>query len=158
MKTTIACAGIVLILVLSIGCEKESRGPVASNTLELAKTYPGGCNTMDFKQVGENQDTLIFSVENDSLNIFTGVNYICCAPFSASLKIENDSVLITIKDICPDAGSCYCHCMCYYTWDFKLVEFVDRTFSYKAILDGRDGTQLIQKGSFTVEGPDITVE
>jgi hypothetical protein len=156
MKNVAVISGIILLIFAVSRCEKESRD--SASTLELVKTNAGGCNRLELKSAGEHPDTVVFSVESDSLNIFTGVNYICCAPFGVDLKTKSDSVLITITDICAQEEACYCLCSCYYTWDFKLLKFENKSYFYRVMLVGRDETRVIQKGTFTLEGPDITVE
>ena len=86
--------------------------------------------------VGEQKDTVIFSVHKDTLDIFAGINYICCAPFKIESTIRNDSIIINISDTCPAPyQSCYCKCMCYYTWNFLFADYQGQKFGYKIILN-----------------------
>ncbi|MFC1620379.1 hypothetical protein ACFL45_10590 [Candidatus Neomarinimicrobiota bacterium] len=66
-------------------------------------------------------DTLVVTWD-DSLKIFLGLNYICCAPFAAGHEIVQDTLVLAVRDTCPvPATTCYCRCMCYYTftWMFE---------------------------------------
>ena len=91
--------------------------------LNHAETLYGGCNN-GFEKTSslyEENDTVIVSVENDTLNIHVGVNYICCATFEGKSEYEGDTLQITVSDVCTDDDMCYCHCMCYYTFDFRYT-------------------------------------
>ena len=109
--------------------------------LTLVKTLPGGCNNMksgSLKSVeAEDRDTVIFSLRKDTLVMFTGINYICCAPFSTKNMIRNDSLIIRLTDTCNYPNeNCYCKCMCYYTWEFYFTGFSGGTSrGYAVILD-----------------------
>jgi hypothetical protein len=101
-------------------CEKNKEESVR---LKYAETLYGGCNNGFEKTTslyGEN-DTVILSVANDTLNIHVGINYICCAPFEGKSEYEGDTLLITVSDVCAEDGMCYCKCMCYYTFDFRYT-------------------------------------
>ena len=69
-------------------------------------------------------DTVIYSVTNDSLEMFIGFNATCCSEYSASSSIKGDSILIKIQT--TQFG--LCNCICYYTYNFK---FVGIAYSYR---------------------------
>jgi len=140
MKKLIPFIGLVFLLFVLIKCEKESDNNDPEKELSYVKTDAGGCNDQDFeglKSVSDDpNDTVIFSVVNDTLDIYVGVNYICCAPFTSEATISNDSILLTLTDTCSDMNSlCYCRCMCYYTWDFLFVDFMEKEYYFKILLD-----------------------
>jgi hypothetical protein len=130
---------IIIFLVLSIiGCDREEPYNDSNNQINYAKTILGGCNVEDMSNLrnySDKNDTVIISVRNDTLDIFAGINYICCAPFISETNIIYDSITITITDTCsfPDI-SCYCRCMCYYTWDFLFTDFLQKVYYYKIVL------------------------
>ena len=134
MKNKLFVAGIVMIFLVLVHCEKES-----TIYLTHIKTEAGGCNNADFsdlKIVREAaEDTLLFSITQDTLDIFVGINYICCAPFQTLTQVTADSILISITDACsPDGELCYCRCMCYYIWDFLFVDFENKSYAFKITL------------------------
>jgi hypothetical protein len=66
-------------------------------------------------------DTLIVAWD-DSLEIFLGLNYICCAPFVAEHEVVQDTLVLAVRDTCPDPNAfCYCRCMCTYTFTWKFA-------------------------------------
>jgi hypothetical protein len=114
----------VLLLVTGLfflyTCEKDKE---EAPKLNHAETLYGGCNNGFEKTTsldGEN-DTVIVSVANDTLTIHVGVNYICCATFEGKSEYKGDTLLITVSDVCTEGDMCYCHCMCYYTFDFRYT-------------------------------------
>jgi hypothetical protein len=69
----------------------------------------------------ESPDTLIIAWA-DSLEIFLGLNYICCAPFAADYGVAQDTLLLYVSDTCSvPYTTCYCRCMCYYTFTWKFA-------------------------------------
>lgn len=125
--------------IMLYSCSNDAGEP--GGGLTLVKTLPGGCNNMKSgslkNAVAENRDTVLFSLRKDTLVMFTGINYICCAPFSTKSMIRNDSLIIRLTETCnyPDEN-CYCKCMCYYTWEFHFTGFSGGTSrGYAVILD-----------------------
>jgi hypothetical protein len=115
---------VVLLLLTSAfflyNCEKDKE---EASKLNHAETLYGGCNNALEKSSaldGEN-DTVMVSMANDTLNIHVGVNYICCATFEGKSATIDDTLQITVSDICTPDDMCYCHCMCYYTFDFRYT-------------------------------------
>jgi hypothetical protein len=144
-----------LLLFLLIACEKESNKSINGGELRYLNSKLGGCNVPENKNLKAERlashDTVIFSAGNDSLNIFAGVNYICCTPFAGEVSVSNDSILISLNDTCNTVTSpCYCHCMCYYTWDFKFSGMEDKDYFYKVILTGEwnGGSEVVMEGIF----------
>ncbi len=120
---------------------------VQSDLLFL-KTVEGGCNNQNFstiKSLEPEKDTVIVSQINDTLNIFTGINYICCAPFVTETFGIGDSIFVKIIDTCEiPAQNCYCKCNCYYTWDFQFTGLnADRFYLKIELFDPRLNKQLL---------------
>jgi hypothetical protein len=110
---------IIVISVVLCNCEHENNNK--HKTLHYLNTVYGGCNNSDhlksaFTEV--DNDTVIFNIENDTLSLYVGVNYICCAYFEGKSEFVGDSLFVTVADTCSSDDMCYCHCMCYYTFDF----------------------------------------
>jgi len=132
--------GICGILILLSTCVKEIQTETSNKKIVYAKTQLGGCNvgdnsTAQKSAVAEN-DKVLFSKNQDTLYMFVGLNYICCAPFTSEAKVIDDSIVITISDTCsPEKLDCYCRCMCYYTWNFAFIHSSNKTYSYKVILN-----------------------
>jgi hypothetical protein len=135
MKKIIFIFGTTILILGFLMCEKES----TTNKIAYVKTQEGGCNGEDFsdlKSANEEQaDTILFTIKNDTLDIYVGINYICCAPFTSSNRVTNDSIILTITDPCTESdASCYCWCMCYYTWDFLFVDYESKEYAFQVIL------------------------
>src|SRR4030042_4565355 len=126
-------AALTVFSVIIIQCEKE---PAENIQVDHVKTVLGGCNGQSFdgkKSTGvDEKDTLQFFIRNDTLNVFVGINYICCAPFETSFKQSADSLFFTITDTCPfPYESCYCRCMCYYTFNFMFDSFAKKEYYFR---------------------------
>jgi hypothetical protein len=124
----------------------------ANSQIRSVNTILGGCNNQDFENLKsateEYSDTVDFEIINsDTLNVFVGINYICCAPFDTETDIVNDTLIMTISDTCSDPyHSCYCRCMCYYTWDFQYTDFENKKYFYIIKLnDPREDNTIIFK-------------
>jgi hypothetical protein len=138
MKNTIYY--IVALMVLSVWilqCEKESVDNIQVNHI---KTVLGGCNGQSSDEISlsryEQKDTLQFYIRNDTLHVFTGINYICCAPFETGFLQTTDSLFFTITDTCSfPYESCYCRCMCYYTFDFLFDSFAKKKYYFRITID-----------------------
>ena len=133
---------LVLLLACAVflaSCGKEDRDSGTGPT--LAKTIPGGCNNTKSAVLksapAEERDTVVFSLRKDTLVLFTGINYICCAPFKTETAFRNDSLIVTLTDDCDfPKENCYCKCMCYYTWEFLFTGYQsEKKQGYKVILD-----------------------
>jgi len=135
-----------------VNCENNPDKHDISNLI-LAETTAGGCNNDLKSTFSDSKDTAIFTLNADTLNVFVGVNYSCCTPFSSSMDFRNDSIILALKDICPSRNLCYCRCMCYYTWDFKLTGFENSEYPYKITLDGllaKNHPECIQEGTVNI--------
>lgn len=132
-------------LIFSISCEKDS---VSDKKITFITTKLGGCHNEDFsvfKSADYQVDTVEFTVINeDTLNVFVGMNYICCAPFISETEIINDTLIMEISDTCSRGNTCYCRCNCYYTWDFQFVEFEEKEYNFVIKLnDPREENTII---------------
>ncbi|MBN2613119.1 MAG: hypothetical protein JXB00_16320 [Bacteroidales bacterium] len=144
---------IVLVIIL-VNCSEDTDHV---KTLKYSSTILGGCNGQDFgdlKSTSEDfADTVIFTIKNDTLDVFVGLNYICCAPFTSEAATKGDSILITISDACKAPYlNCYCKCMCYYTWDFTFVDFEEKEYPFKIILNDphEENPVIIKEGSLQI--------
>lgn len=131
----------VFLLPWGIGCDREAGQEAAPGNITLVGTHPSGCNNLhagDMKSaLPEGRDTVTFSLRKDTLVMFTGINYICCAPFRTSATTQNDSLVVTLEDRCNyPQENCYCKCMCYYTWELLFTGFRQGTLrGFRVILD-----------------------
>lgn len=137
-KLFIILISFTLPLIFTM-CDNETNHATSDKRITFLKTDIGGCNGQganDLKSTYTEPATVIISKIGDTLNIFVGINYICCAPFISEAEIINDSLIMTITDTCPDPyQSCYCRCMCYYTWDFQFIDFEEKEYFYKVELN-----------------------
>lgn len=141
---------LALILVM---CKYNTDLPAEKKQITFIKTNPGGCNNQGedvAKRVLAENDTIIFDVGKDTLDVFVGLNYICCAPFTSETQVSNDSIFITFTDTCAvDIQSCYCKCMCYYTWNFLFSVTGEKKYWFEIILiDPREDRPIILKESW----------
>jgi len=149
-KSILAIWFLIFILMLTM-CTKDSGDTGDIPDLSFIEVLPGGCNGQEFdamKSVLDEQDTLIFTVRNDTLDAFLGINYICCAPFVTDTRISGDSIFMNIRDTCPYPYSCYCKCMCYYSWDFLFAGLAEKEYYYQVILIDplQEGPQILWEG------------
>jgi hypothetical protein len=118
----------ILLLTIFISCSKKELG-----NLEFIETIKGGC----FLEKGSSAsngsfikpDTVTYSVNNDSLNLFVGFNDTCCSEYITSSSVTGDSILIKIQT--SQIG--LCNCLCYYTFNFIFSGSAD---SYKYHISG----------------------
>lgn len=147
---------IATISIFLISCEDDS-DKTNYKELTLIKTVPGGCNVQDVQPLKilpvSYHDTVIFTAKDDTLNIFAGINYICCAPFTSSTNIDSNTLVITLSDTCNvDDDLCYCRCMCYYTWDFKFLSINNKDYYFKVVLNDprQSDIQIIMEGKVNI--------
>jgi len=139
MKTIVFPAVIISLFMILVSCSDENGEPGTNPA--LVKTIPGGCNNMKSGTLksaqAEEPDTVMFSLRKDTLVMFTGINYICCAPFKTETTVHNDSLIVRLNDTCNfPKENCYCKCMCYYTWEFLFTGFQnEKKQGYKVILE-----------------------
>ena len=144
--------GLLSIAFTITSCSKKDNNTPKEDCLPVhyLKSELGGCNnkTEENIELGEGKnDTVIIGLSNDTLNIFTGLNYICCAPFITDCNIHNDSILLFITDTCSNPyQTCYCRCDCYYTFNFYFDSISNRNYYWQIILsDPREENEIIFK-------------
>lgn len=154
---------ILILLYLSfyiLGCSKESNDS-AETAISYLKSELGGCNKKlveNIEQDVSKNDTIIISLSNDTLSIFAGLNYICCAPFITNCEIHNDSILINISDTCSNPyTSCYCRCNCYYTFDFMYNGISNRKYFWQIILSdpSEDNDRIFKEGYIEIRNNNV---
>jgi hypothetical protein len=114
-------------------CEKDKE---EASKLNHVQTLYGGCNNSMEKSSaleGEN-DTVIVSIENDTLNVQVSVNYMCCAIFEGKSENTGDTLHISVSDICTAEDTCYCKCMCDYTFTFRYTGIKAGDYPCKVLL------------------------
>ena len=154
MKNTTYILSIVVLSVLILQCEKDEKENLP---VDYIKTILGGCNGQLFDDLKntevEENDTLQFFIKNDTLNVFVGINYICCAPFETGFSQSADSLFFNITDTCHiTSGSCYCRCMCFYTFDYLLTGFEKKQYYFRiTIADPRqDESYVFREGTVDI--------
>jgi len=119
-----------LFIALWSGCRKSTSGPALNPAplIHVGTTY-GGCNGQRDVGVPKREsifrnDTVSYSVRRDTLRVFIGLNYICCAPFTLQQRQEKNILTVTLADTCNEPySSCYCRCMCYYEFEAAFSNF-----------------------------------
>jgi hypothetical protein len=139
MKSNISLLTFLIAIAVTISCDRLTDTPDQTGTLHFLDTEMGGCNNQDFDhknifQESEN-DTIYYLISEDTLKFFIGINYICCAPFVTDYNILQDTITMHLEDTCPSPYSCYCRCMCYYTFLFQFNQFNGRNLHYNVILN-----------------------
>jgi len=138
------------ITLCIISCDNEDNPNDDSLVIHYLKSELGGCNNQTIENIEQDEgknDTVIIELSNDTLNIFAGLNYICCAPFITDCNIQKDSIFISITDTCSNPyQSCYCRCDCYYAFDFYFNSLSNRKYYWQIILsDPREENEKIFK-------------
>jgi hypothetical protein len=151
MKSRVVLYFLILSGLIIVTCTRDD-SPEGKRDLVFIESQPGGCNGVEFgemKVMVDEPDTVYFKIRNDTLDAFVGINYICCAPFDTETRISGDSIFMLIKDTCPDPMSCYCKCMCYYSWDFLFTDVEDRDYFYRVTLDSplEEGPRVLWEGT-----------
>jgi hypothetical protein len=142
MKRHITIAFLLLGILLALtNCKDDltSKPSNDANQIRFLKAELGGCNdevkSGRIQTEEELEDTVSFSFSDGKLFIHAGLNYLCCAPFKTNCHVKNDSLFITITDVCPAPyESCYCRCTCYYTFDFSFDNILKNEYYYQVIL------------------------
>ena len=142
----ICLAGITVFL----GCDSDNAESKNEN-LQYVLTELGGCNRKSAMKSGDsdteegNDDKIIISVLEESVHVFVGLNYICCAPFETNCETIDDAIIMYIIDTCINPyAECYCRCMCYYTFDFVFTHQGQFNQKYKVLLiDPREEEPVI---------------
>jgi hypothetical protein len=144
---------LVATIVILYNCEKDKDNE-KTPVINCVETLYGGCNTSLEKSSGfsEENDTIIVFFENDTMTIHVGVNYICCANFAGKSETISDTLQITVTDNCSPEDSCYCRCMCYYTFDFRYTGFETGDYPCKVRLwDGIEKTfKVLFQGTISI--------
>lgn len=151
MKTNMNILFIVLcILFSSVACDKEgSNTPIEKDkNISYLKSTLGGCNNKteeNIEQGEEKNDTTIIQIQQDTLSIYVGLNYICCAPFITDCNITNDTIFVSITDTCANPyQDCYCRCDCYYTFDYYFNNLSDKEYYWRiTLIDPREENEIL---------------
>lgn len=139
MKNVLLFVFLFSFLLLFCMCDEELVENSGSS-ISFLELIPGGCNLGDENALKSGfmneRDTVFFSQNADTITMFVGLEYICCAPFAGSVQINSDTIIFVITDTCNvNSASCYCRCMCYYTWNVRLIDVNSESFAYKIILN-----------------------
>ena len=110
-----------ILIVGFMACNDNGSEPPTAAILSLLRTEYGGCNEYKggdiLPKAAIQNDSLSWEISDDTLKIFTGITYICCAPFDVESEQSGDSLKIMIRDVCGISSEhCYCRCICYYTF------------------------------------------
>lgn len=156
MKTRRNLLFVLSILSVFIACDNsriENDTPIVEDeNIVFLKSSLGGCNNQTAEMIkrgeetvipGEKSDTAIIRIERDTLTIFVGLNYVCCAPFVTDCDIVNDSIFILITDTAPSQSS-YCRCHCYYTFKYYFTGLADKNYYWRiTLIDPREKDKIL---------------
>jgi len=153
-------APIFLFFIIPNSKRKDT---IKDQNITLVNTIYGGCNNtakdsgretkgkVGERGIGSQQEYSRFSIYSDTLSAFFSIHYLCCTPFKAISEYNDDTLVFKIIDTCKDPYDwCYCRCECYYTFDFKFVNYSDSVYDYKVILydPKAKSPEIIEKGKF----------
>ena len=152
IKISILTLLIVIPLCQLISCQGDitTTDQINENKLLYIDTRYGGCNGITvFDKTAlakyERNDTVYYAIRKDTLAIFIGLNYICCAPFRVQASQEEGQYRILVKDTCRvPYESCYCRCMCYYEFTVNFVHYQPGEYHLSIYLyDPREGQERL---------------
>lgn len=152
MKTNMNILFIIILSILfsSIACDNaENNTPIEKDkNISYLKSSLGGCNNKteeNIEQGEEKNDTTIIQIQQDTLIIYAGLNYICCAPFITDCNITNDSIFMSITDTCSNPyQDCYCRCNCYYTFEYYFNILSNKEYYWRiSLIDPREENEIL---------------
>lgn len=125
MKTYILITLAVFSAAI-LSCQKDNN----KSAIKYDSVTKGGCfSKIAISPVSLN-DTVIFSIENDTLNMFVGLHYNCCGKLVESVKTDGNLIVVNITDTTTVA----CRCFCQFTWNFKLTNYTLSKIQYQVNL------------------------
>ena len=138
------------------GCDSNKAEPeeeevvVFTGELQYVKTEFGGCIRESSLKSDESESEpkeheVVVTATKESVRVFVGLNYICCAPFETNCETIGDVVVMYIIDACLNPyADCYCRCMCFYTFDFVFEHQGTFKQKYKIVLiDPREEDHVV---------------
>ncbi|MDA3893032.1 MAG: hypothetical protein PF517_15325 [Salinivirgaceae bacterium] len=134
MKTKLSF-GILLILYTNIGCteDKENTEDMPSESIELLKMDKGGCfedPNLNLKNGELSNDTLFYSVTNDSLVLTISMNNNCAACLIDSISIVDDHVNIYVKNDCGP----FANCICSFEYKYFFDNYIEKAILFSVYL------------------------
>ena len=151
-KLFIAIFTITLLLIVLMCRQEEATLPVKPE-INYLSTIQGGCNGKDSTELTGDEtgkgNALLFLLKHDTLDVYIGLNYSCCTPFTTKTVVLQDSVFVDLNDNCPTTDqSCYCDCNCYYIWDVLFTDFKPQLYHFKITINDprKDQPVVFQEG------------
>ena len=149
----------VFALLAAPSCNEQNESPeneLPETNLQFLTAELGGCNLKSALKDDDsesNDDVVVITVDDESVNIFVGLNYICKAePFETKVEIIDDVIHIYIVDACDVLSDCYMRCICYYKFDFVFQGQPSENQEYKILLfDPRIDEHIILSEGIMVE-------
>ncbi|NJK85537.1 MAG: hypothetical protein HC906_05805 [Bacteroidales bacterium] len=155
MKNIIFLFALFSFHFLLIMCEGDQDNETNNKLIHVKTNYTGCNGSFDLtKTTRSTGDSVSFSFEMDTLNIYVNLRYICCTPFTSNVAIQGDSIIMTIKDICPGNEMCYCRCFCFYGFNFIFTGLENKIYSYKVAVNERNNSFVVKEGKFNPFEPD----
>ncbi len=136
MKKTITLLAILTVIIVS--CEKTNKETTVEpeikvDNLAFIESLPGGC-ALGLDTTTSNRkndpDTVIYTINEDSLSIYVGFNAECGPDHSTKVTISNDTIYMFINRNYGPFHSCHC----YYIYDFHFSGLVD-PYNYVVNID-----------------------
>jgi hypothetical protein len=142
------CLILIAFILLCSGCYKEKKE--TKLPLKYQCSVLGGCyNNYYAKSIEiDSNDTVTFSIENDTLILHYGLHYNCCARLSNTVLTNENRIIIEVTNKSADV----CKCYCYYSSDFKFTNFQTGTYTYKILFKAlpEAKSEIFKEGSVYV--------
>lgn len=134
MKTKLII-GTLSFLFAFIGCTENNENPkdVSFESLELIKIDKGGCfvnNDLQLKSEELINDTLFYTVVNDSLFLTVDMINNCAACLVDSISSSDAAVKIFVENDCGP----FANCICSFEYNFIFDNFVEKEILFSVYL------------------------
>jgi len=111
MKSKIILCGAVFLLLILIGCEKQTEKENTGsdeNPVKLIKTDYLACFNEDYTKDYPVSDTLFYTLEGETLLLNVVMNQNCGACLADSVVMRKDTAAIYICNTCDEIAYCIC--------------------------------------------------
>ncbi|MGM0497947.1 MAG: hypothetical protein ACQESJ_08520 [Bacteroidota bacterium] len=122
MKSKIILSGAAFLLLILIGCEKQTEKENTGsdeNPVKLTKTDYLGCFNEDYTKDYPVSDTMFYSLEGETLLLNVVMNQNCGACLADSVVMRKDTAAIYIQN----NSSAIANCICDFRFQYHFQDF-----------------------------------
>lgn len=129
---TLFVTAIIITLLVNITCKKENN--ISVGEVKLIHSQFVGCSGYLKSNfiIPYFHDTMICSMQNDTLYLGVYMQYNCCGYLEDSVEIDGSNVNIFISDTCT--RNCQCHCICNNNFYYQFSDFRHKNIRFKVYL------------------------